>query len=168
MKMVICPGCGGMFADAKGPTHRYMESSPGCWAAYGIVLAREYSDPAFYEVHRITVDAYAAQHPGRPSPQSIRSVGLHLVRLCLLLELKLPAEKANDAMIAATKAKHTFTWLESPSFLGPLTVAAIGETLTAAEHKQAVRAWGLSVWQAWSPHHQTVYRWLPPQYSVTK
>jgi len=41
-----CPGCGGTFPLLGGPVHRYMESSPGCWAAYGVVLAREYSDPA--------------------------------------------------------------------------------------------------------------------------
>jgi hypothetical protein len=157
-----------MFADVKGPTHRYMESSPGCWAAYGIVLAREYSDPAFYDVHRITVDAYAAQHPGQPSPQSIRSVGLHLVRLCLVLERRLPAEKANNAMIAATKAKQAFTWLEPPPSLGPLTVADIREKLSAAEHEEAVRAWALSVWQAWAAHHETVHRWLPLPYLLIK
>lgn len=36
-----CVGCGGLFPEMDGPTHRYMESSPGCWAAYGEVLARE-------------------------------------------------------------------------------------------------------------------------------
>jgi hypothetical protein len=168
IKPLPCPGCGGMFAEVEGPTHRYMESSPGCWAAYGIVLAREYSDPAYFAVHRLTVDAYAAQHPGRPSPQSMRSVGLHLVRLCLLLELGLPAEKANDAMVAAAKAKHAFTWLEPPRSLGPLTVAGIVGLRSAAEHKQAVRSWALAVWRAWSPRHEIVRGWLPPQYSRIK
>ena len=32
-----------------------MESSPACWAAYGEVLAREYSDPAYFQVHRLSV-----------------------------------------------------------------------------------------------------------------
>ena len=66
-----------------------MESSPSCWAAYGEVLAREYNDPAFMAAHRLTVDAYAVQHPGRPSPQSIQSVALHLISLCLVLEQEL-------------------------------------------------------------------------------
>lgn len=57
--MIKCMGCGGVFAEIQGPTHRYLESSPGCWAAYGEVLAREYSDPAYFQVHRLTVDAYA-------------------------------------------------------------------------------------------------------------
>jgi hypothetical protein len=156
-----CPGCGGTFPVMDGPTHRYMESSPGCWAAYGVVLAREYSDPACFEVHRLTVDAYAVQHPGRPLPQSIRSVGLHLVRLCLQLERGLPAEKANEAMVAAARAKHVFTWLEPPSSLGALTVADVVGLPTAAEHRQAVRAWAAAAWRAWSAHHGAVRRWLP-------
>jgi len=168
MKRIACPGCGGMFADVKGPTHRYMEASPGFWAAYGVILAREYSDPVYREVHRLSVDAYAAQHPGRPSPQSIRSVGLHLVRLCLLLELGLAYEKANAAMLAATKIKLAFTWLEPPPYLGPLTVADIVELSSVDEHKQAVRAWALAVWRAWSSHHQAVRRWLPAPYSGMK
>ena len=75
-----------MVPNQSGPTHRYMESLPGCWAIYGEVLAREYSDLAYAAVHRLTVDAYAVQHPGQPSPQSIQSVGVHLLRLCLILE----------------------------------------------------------------------------------
>ena len=80
-----CPGCGALFEERAGPTHRYMESSPACWAAYGEVLAREYSDQAFYAVHRMSVDTYAVQHPGQPSPQTIQSVAVHLIRLCLQL-----------------------------------------------------------------------------------
>ena len=63
--LVLCPGCGALFPDIKGATHRYIESSPGCWAADGEVLAREYADPAvFGRVHRLTVDTCAVQQPG--------------------------------------------------------------------------------------------------------
>ena len=70
----------------EGPTHRYMQSTPGCWAAFGRVLAREYEDQRYFEVHRLTVDAYAVQHPGIPGRQSIQSVAFHLVRLGLFQE----------------------------------------------------------------------------------
>src|SRR5262245_21594553 len=26
-----CVGCGGLVPKMEGPTHRYMEASPGCW-----------------------------------------------------------------------------------------------------------------------------------------
>ena len=75
---IPCIGCGALVPQQDGPTHRYMESSPGCWAIYCEVLAQEYSDIAFATAHRLTVDAYAVQHPGTPSPQSIQSIGVHL------------------------------------------------------------------------------------------
>lgn len=106
--MARCPGCAACFPDTPGPTHPYMESSSGCWAAFGDVLAREYSDPVYFDIHRLSVDAYAVQHPGRPSRQSIQSVGVHLVRLHLFLEQGLAPEKANAAMLAAAKEKHTY------------------------------------------------------------
>lgn len=155
-----CPGCGGCFPDSDGPTHRYMESSPGCWAAYGQVLAREYSDPAYMAVHRLSVDAYAVQHPGSPSRQSIQSVGLHLIRLCLLLERGLDSRYANDAMLAAAKLKHTLTWLEPPASLGTLTVADVLVAATVDEHVAMVKDWAHAAWTAWSLHHATIRAWM--------
>lgn len=81
-----CIGCQAEFAQIDGPTHEYVLSSPGCWAAYGEVLAREYSDYRPTRLHRLTVDTYAVQHPGVNVPAARRSVGLHLSRLYLLLE----------------------------------------------------------------------------------
>ena len=82
-----CVGCGALVPEIEGPTHRYLGASPGCWAVYGEVLEKEYGDYLRYApVHRLTVDAYAAQHPGVPSPQSIQSVAVHLIRLHLVLE----------------------------------------------------------------------------------
>lgn len=158
---VSCIGCGAALPETEGPTHRYMESSPGCWAAFGEVLAREYSDPSYSEVHRLTVDAYAVQHPGHPSPQSIRSVGYHLVRLCLLLECGLAMPRANEAMLTITETKDQFVWLAPPPSLGEVTVADVRAAKTAEAHKRAVRAWAHSAWSAWSPHHSTIHKWRP-------
>jgi hypothetical protein len=162
MALAKCIGCGGLFLECQGPTHRYMESSPGCWAAYGEVLAREYSDPAYAEVHRLGVDAYAVQHPGNPSPQTIQSVARHLIRLCLLLEHELAMDRANDAMLAATKSK--FVWLTPPSNRGEITVADVHRATTAEDHTALVRTWAESAWTAWKPHHGQIQAWLPSQF----
>jgi hypothetical protein len=124
-------------------------------------LAREYSSPEYFEIHRLTVDAYAAQHPGQPSPQSIKSVGYHLVRLCLLLERGLEMQRANEAMLSITKTKEHFIWLTPPSSLGSITVSDVCKASSAEEHKQLVRLWAASVWAVWSPHHSRIYSWLP-------
>ena len=65
---IACTGCGALVPDTPGPTHRYIGASPQCWALFGEVLAREYSDFRYASVHQLTVDSYAAQHPGTPSP----------------------------------------------------------------------------------------------------
>jgi hypothetical protein len=136
-----------------------MESSPGCWAAFGEVLAREYSDSALLEVHRLTVDAYALQHPGKRSPQSIQSVGLHLVRLHLQLREGLSPERANAVMTELVRRKDALFWLEPPASVGSLTVAYVHPRSDPTEHKTAVRLWAQSALSAWSHYNQTIANW---------
>lgn len=155
-----CFSCGGEFEDIEGPVHRYMASSPGCWAAFGEVLAREYSDAAYFEVHRLSVDAYAVQHPGTPSPQTIGPIGVHLMRLCLFHEHELTPERANDAMLRASKNKASFIWLEPPGMLGAITVGDVVKVNDVEKHKSIVRRWAGEAWAAWMPHHQQVHQWL--------
>ncbi len=160
MNMVECMGCGGLFAKLDGPVHRYMDSSPGCWAAFGEVMAHEYSNPDLFEVHRLSVDAYAVQHPGRPSRQSIHSVGVHLIRLCLFLEHGLSPKNANDAMLKAASIKNTFFWLEPPQTFGPHNVAEVGHASGLEAHKTSVRQWAQSAWASWTQHHDTIEKWI--------
>jgi hypothetical protein len=157
--VLACPSCKGLFPAIDGPVHAYMSSSPGCWAAYGEVLALEYSDRALGEVHRLSVDTYAVQHPGDRSRQAIQSVGLHLVRLCLLLERGLSPHDANDAMVEAARHKDQFTWLERPASLGRITVADVRAAMDPESHAATVRAWANDAWQAWGPHHSLVREW---------
>jgi len=145
---IRCIGCTGLVPQIDGPTHRYMESSPGCWYVYGEILAREYSDPAFAVLHRLTVDSYAVQHPGRPSPQAIHSVCVHLISLSLVLERDMGMASATRAIKAAVQAKDRFVWLEPPPTLGQVTVADVRAVSSAEEHVATVRAWARSAWSA--------------------
>lgn len=159
MKETVCQGCGASFPEQDGPVHRYMESSPACWAAFGEVLAREYSNPAYFSIHRLTVDTYAVQHPGGESRQAIQSVGVHLVRLYLFLERGLDATHANDAMLEAAKHKQDFFKLEPPAYPGKLTIADVLAAKNERDHRNIVQAWAESAWQSWSAHHDTVRLW---------
>lgn len=141
-----------------------MESSPACWAVYGELLAREYSDQAYFQVHRLSVDAYAVQHPGRPGPQAIQSVAVHLIRLCLLLERGLPMQRANDAMLKASEREDLYVWLEPPASRGSVTVTNVVLATSVDAHMAAVRRWAESAWQAWSAHHAIIRSWLPAGY----
>ena len=155
-----CFSCGGLVPRVDGPTHRYMESSPGCWHVYGEVLSREYSDRSFGALHRLTVDCYAVQHPGRPSAQAIQSVCVHLISLCLVIERRIDPGYATRAIRTAVRKKERFVWLTPPSSLGAITVADVQAVSTAAEHKMRVQAWAESAWSAWSMHHRTIHGWM--------
>jgi len=142
-----------------GPSHEYILSVPGCWAAYGEVLAREYSDLDLMKVHRLTVDAYAAQHPGVDIPAARRSVGIHLTRLFLLLERKWPMDKVNEAMPVINGFKNQCEWLGPPDMTGTHTVLDVLNASSNEEHESRVWAWAESVWQIWAPHHDAVRSW---------
>jgi len=154
----ICPGCGVVLPGVDGPTHDYMESSPACWAVYGEVLAREYSDITYRAVHRLTVDTYAVQHPGGDSPQAIQSVAAHLVSMYLMLELGYSSSRATTMLKAAVEAGR-FEWLARPAHPGEVTVAHVAQASTAMEHIERVHEWAMSVWNAWSAHHAQVKAW---------
>ena len=159
--LIQCIGCGALVPTIEGPTHRYMESSPGCWQVYGEVLSREYADPSFGALHRLTVDSYAVQHPGRPSVQTIQSVCLHLVSLHLVLERGLAASYATRVMGTLTRAKERFVWLSPPASLGAVTVADVAGATEPSQHEERVRAWAESAWSAWAKHHEAVRGWAP-------
>lgn len=158
-----CFGCGGLFPDINGPMHRYMESTPGCWAAYGEVLARQYNDARYAIAGQMTVDAYAVQHPGTPSPQSIQSVALHLMSLCLTFEHGVATADATQLVAQMANDKRSFVWLRPPASVGDVNVAHVHAAATAAEHVERVRQWAASAWRAWSAHHATIREWLPAQ-----
>jgi len=154
-----CPGCGVLLPVIEGPVHPYMHSSPACWQAYGELLAFEYSNPELMDVHRLSVDAYAVQHPGFTSRQAIQSVGLHLVRLCLFIERGLSATDANDAMLKAASHKGEMTWLKPPASLGEVNLTTVLSATNIEQHRTNVHAWAKSAWNAWSCHHDVVRSW---------
>jgi hypothetical protein len=157
---VECRGCGEDFPEADGPTHQYVLSSPGCWKAYGHVLAREYQNRNYWPLHRMTVDAYAVQHRGVDTPQARNSVAIHLSRLCVMLQAGWPMEKANAAMVEITARKMRYPWLVPPENRGALTIRHVLNARTPAEHLAAVDAWAHSTWDAWAEHHEAVRTWV--------
>ncbi len=124
-KTIRCFSCNAEVPDLTGEVHRYMGSSPGCWHLFGEILAREYSDGTYRKNHRITVDTYAVQHFGKPSPQAIQSVNLHLSSLYLIYELGWDVRLADRALTILVKYKTEFGWLKPPSQVGSLTVADV-------------------------------------------
>ncbi len=154
-----CPGCGAMVPRILGPTHAYIGASPGCWAIHGELSARNWAGGEV-AAHQLFVDAYAAQHPGTPSPQSIQSVAVHLLALYAVFEKGHAPENATTIRNRALRRKGVFRWLEPPSFAKALTILHVHSEGGQALYARQVDEWARSVWQAWQPHHATIAAWF--------
>lgn len=153
-----CSGCGALLARMEGPVHAYMLSSPACWAGYGAVLAAEYGDQTLWSVHRLSVDAYAVQHPGDGSRRAVRSVGLHLARLMTQLEDDPPSDRLNALMIEYSSRQDSLPALPLPDRFR-VTVADVAAHAGTPAHADAVRDWAENCWQDWSTAHDLIRRW---------
>ena len=151
----ICPGCREPFPPSDGPLHAYLGASAGCWARYGELLALEYGSLELMRWHRLTVDAYTAQHPGVPGRRSAQSVHVHLAALYLTLDRGMEEAAVRRRMQALADGR-AHDWLEPPD-LG--TATGVGEAIAAAGgagYGAAVEAWARAVWEAWAPHHDRI------------
>jgi hypothetical protein len=153
-----CIGCGGLFAPFDGPTHEYMESAPACWRAFGDLLAAEYSAPDLLPVHRLSVDAYAVQHPGGASRQAIQSVGLHLARLMVQLETPRPPAETNEVMRRFAGRKASLERLTPPTKYS-MTLADVAPFIGGSQHAGKIREWARAAWEDWRGAHDYIRRW---------
>src|SRR5262245_20348838 len=155
--LIPCIGCGALVDDSSDPTHDYVGCSPRCWTIFGEVLAKEYSDYRFGTVHRLTVDTYAVQHPGKPERRTIKSVAVHLIGLHLSLELNFDRIQAVKILQAAAERSSSFIWLDPPESSGSMTIIDVHRAGdNPLEHKRLVNEWARTTWAAWARHHPKV------------
>lgn len=160
MTLSRCPGCGAILPEVAGPVHDYMTSSPACWALFGKVLAAEYSDPLLRDVHRLSVDTYAVQHPGDPADRrAVQSVGLHLARLYRRLGTEMTPEETNEVMKGFARRKETLFHLNPPEAF-TVTVADMAPHIGLPGHTDAVQRWAAATWDDWSAHHAVIRNWV--------
>jgi hypothetical protein len=156
-----CPGCGVLFRRRGGPLHAYLGASSACWEAYQLLARPSSVQPDTPRVRRLLQDAYAAQHPGERTLRSVRSIAVHLMDLCALLERA--GNVGTDAPVAGEAAPRRaldLHWLEPPQRRGRLTAVDALDPGTSDRRAEQVEAWASEVWAAWEPHHATIRRWL--------
>lgn len=154
-----CPGCGAVIPDPGGVTPPGSSTSPGCWSAYGDLLEREYGEWGNPPIHRLTQDTYLVQHAGDESEQALQSVALHLVSLHLSLDRGVEPSRIARELGRAVAAPSELHWLEPPNVGSWLTIMDVAGARDLREHTTRVQRWAQSVWEAWSPHHDTIRRW---------
>ena len=159
MSEVRCFGCGALVPEQSGPVHKYMLSSPGCWALYGSILAWKYNPAADAEAtltQRI-VDSYAVQHATNPDRRNRQSVAGHLISLCASLEHGISGTRLRRMIGEWTHRDYPLLVPQPASYR--VTVRDVAD---ADERSRPAVAddWAASAWAAWSAHHETVRAWL--------
>jgi len=155
--METCLQCGAVTPTSNIEAHPYFGASKGCWAAYGTILAREYSDPLFFKNHRQTVDAYALQHPANDD-------NIHLIALTLLYGLGLPPARIpkimNNIVQKSSQPNNAFKRLCRPVSLSEITVSDIVNLIELQAHLEGVDHWAQGVWKAWEIHHDVAWEFI--------
>lgn len=153
--LVTCPGCGFEAPPEEGPVHDYMTSSAACWRQFNAIMAREYSDAMLMPTHYLSVDAFAAQHPGGRSERRARqSVWIHLAGLHAILRDGREPPYRYDLL--RRLADSSTDWPEPPAHK-PFAIVAgkISPDMPAVEHIATVREWAdstLAAYEAATPN----------------
>jgi len=107
----------------------------------------------------LLLDAYAAQHHGTPSPQSIQSVAVHLLVLHGVFSRELPADSALWIRRQATRRKGVYSWLTPPPVDAALSLRHCfpGQ---GVDHPAEIPGYVVSVYEAWrSLHREQLETW---------
>ena len=156
MQTEKCIACGLETERINGPVHKYLISSPGCWAKFGEILVREYENYEYMSVHALTVDTYTLQHPGTENPQTINSANVHLASLYSYFELGKPISELSKVKQDLEKYKDQFVWLEPPGDVSEITVASILKSESPSEHRESVVNWATYIYEKWETHHSRI------------
>ncbi len=153
--LIACVGCGALVPDVTWPMHRYIGASPGCWSIYAEVFGGGLLPPLRAPYGALIVDAYAAQHPGVPGPQSTQSVWVHLIALQLVLEGGWATSQLIRIRKAVGEVFPDLPWLDPPASRGGVTFPDLDAASEGPLDELAAR-WVDGVWSAWAVYHDAV------------
>ncbi len=143
-----CPECGAVIPEDK----------ESCRDMFDEILAREFSDPKYGKVLRLTIDAYALQHPGSYMI-SFSSHASHLTGLCVVFKYS-ASQRINGALKKWYDKKPNHMKVAEPDYKGERTIADILPAKDEEDHCTRVQEWAESAWDAWLDHHETVRTWI--------
>jgi hypothetical protein len=144
-----CSGCGLIVRDGTA----------GCQAIMDHLLARDFSDAAYFRVHRMMVDTYCLQHPNRYCV-SAKSLAAHLTGLCWLVEHGGDRRVGSELLRRWLNASPRIEKPEIPSFRGSLTIADVCEAPNPEAYAGALELWARSTWEAYSALHSLARQWI--------
>ena len=156
-----CPSCGAPVEPVDGPTHPYMRSSPGCWAAFGKLQAEEMARFGYPEIHGLVVDCYAASHGGDGAERRDRqSVFIHLMALCARLEHGMPGPHRIALLRRLTARKRDWPVVWPPRHTPGVNHTHLRGARDEADYERRAWEWARAVWEAYGPEREQVRREL--------
>ncbi len=161
-----CPGCGVLLPVSDWPVDRRRNASASCWERYTAVLAMEAEHmPVLGRLHQLTVDTYAAQHPGPQVPAI--SLPFALIGLHLALEDGWTGVAVRAAHGWLAERGGEWPAFSPPAGRGSLTAADVAEARGPEQHAALIDRWAAVTWDAWRDEHPRVRAWasevLPPE-----
>jgi hypothetical protein len=168
----VCPDCGVRLPVVDGPQHRYIGASAACWALFSALNNGGEPSLAPAPWRPLLTDAYAAQHPGSPSPQAIQSVAVHLLTLYGILERGRKMEEVyrlrQRGLPEARAARRArFHWLTPPDLTQTRPLTTITTPATPAARSAQLQPYVEAIWEIWAAAHRDVIATWYEQYILT-
>jgi hypothetical protein len=145
----MCSGCGLWIEDGTA----------GCRRRFDELVARDFSDPAYFRVHRLLVDTYSLQHPDTFCV-SAKSMAAHLTGLAWLLNYEAGRATGSERLRRWVEAHPDLPRPKPPTFRGLQTIDNVARVSDPAEYAKAVEAWARSTWHAYAALHATARQWI--------
>lgn len=145
----------------------YYNATPECWAVYTEVLGAEFGNaPLFAQVHQLTVDTYAVQHPGGAHPD--KSIFVHLAGLHLMLDRGFSPVRVPPLLQELVRTVREWPHFRAPADLGPMTILDVALAQSPEAHVKVVREWAGALWEAWKPCRATVAKLVAEHLAALK
>lgn len=136
--------------------HPYLGASVECWELFGLLQTLEMERYGYPAVHRLVVDAYAAQHPGPGVERRDRqSVLVHLASIHLVLEAGRSSADAAALLRRLTQDRPEFPLL-ARNGPGVLDLRHAWDAVDLEDYERRVRAWAAAVWASYEPSQEIV------------
>ncbi len=144
-----CSGCGLLVIGGTA----------GCQAIMYELLARDFSDFAYFPYNRMFVDIYCLQHPDRYC-KSAKSLASHLTGLCWFLDNGGSRAVGSESLRRWLNGPGRIEKPEIPSFRGELTIADVRDAPDPKAYGQAAELWAQSTWKAYSTLESLARQWI--------
>jgi len=110
------------------------------------------------DVHRLVVDAYAAQHPGPGVDRRDRqSVFVHLASIHLVIEEGRACSEAGALIRRLTEGRPEFPLLRRNG-AGAIDLRHAWEASDLVDYERRVHEWAEAVWTSYEPSHDHIRR----------